>query len=345
MHTLYREIQEQPGILAALLEREAGAARNLAEQLRRFQPRFAMIVARGTSDNAAIYGKYLLESFAGLPVALAAPSLYTLYGRPPRLEQALVIGISQSGQSPDLVEVMQEAHRQGALTVAVVNERQSPLAAGADHVLWCGAGKEVAVAATKSFTAQQLLLALLTAEWSGALELSQSLSAVPDAAAGALKLDAGMRDLAHRWRDLGSCLVLARGYAYATAMEVALKIKETSYVMADAYSGADFLHGPIAVVDPGFPALLLGASGPAMEGMHELAIMLRERAADTAAVTNDPTLAASVGTAFALDEVASEALAPISLAVAGQLLAYHLAVAKGYDPDQPRGLRKVTSTR
>jgi glucosamine--fructose-6-phosphate aminotransferase (isomerizing) len=345
MHTLYKEIQEQPGILAALLEREAEPARELAERLRQYQPRFAMIVARGTSDNAAVYGKYLLESFAGLSVALAAPSLYTLYGRPPRLEQALVIGISQSGQSPDLVEVMREAGRQGALTVAVVNERESPLAECAGHVLWCGAGKEVAVAATKSFTAQQLLLALLTAEWSGAPELTKSLSAVPDAVSGALKLDAGMRDLAQRWRDLGSCLVLARGYAYAAAMEVALKIKETSYVMADAYSGADFLHGPIAVIEPGFPALLLGASGPAMGGMNELAIKLRDRAADTAAVTNDSTLAASVGTAFRLDEVAGEALAPISLAVAGQLLAYHLAVAKGYDPDQPRGLRKVTNTR
>jgi len=345
MHTLYREIQEQPAILSALLEREAEPARLLAEKLRQYQPRLAMIVARGTSDNAAIYGKYLLESFAGLPVALAAPSLYTLYGRPPRLEHALVIGVSQSGQSPDLVEVMHEARRQGALTVAVVNERQSPLAEGADHVLWCGAGKEVAVAATKSFTSQQLLMALLAAEWSGAPELTESLSAVPAAAAGALKLDGGMRDLAHRWRDLGSCLVLARGYAYAAALEVALKIKETSYLMADAYSGADFLHGPIAVIEPGFPALLLGASGPAMEGMNDLAITLRDRGADTAAITNDPALAASVDTAFSLNEVASEALAPISLAVAGQLLAYHLAVAKGYDPDQPRGLRKVTSTR
>ncbi|HVA92928.1 MAG TPA: SIS domain-containing protein [Chloroflexota bacterium] len=345
MHILYQEIQEQPGILQALLAREAAPARALAERLRDYQPRFAMIVARGTSDNAAMYGKYLLESFAGLPVALAAPSLYTLYARPPRLEQALVIGISQSGQSPDLVAVMREARRQGALTVAVVNERESPMAEVADHVLWCGAGTERAVAASKSFTAQQLLLALLTAEWSGAPELAASLSSVPQAVAGALTLDAGLGDLAHRWRDMGSCLVLARGYAYAAAMEVALKIKETSYVMADAYSGADFLHGPIAVVEPGFPVLLLGASGPTVGGMCDLAITLRDRGADTVTVTNDPTLAGAAGAAFRLTDVAGEALAPISLAAAGQLLAYHLAVAKGYDPDQPRGLRKVTNTR
>ncbi|MGH2346468.1 MAG: SIS domain-containing protein, partial [Chloroflexota bacterium] len=152
MHVLDAEIHEQPDILRALLGREAVGARTIARRLREYQPRFAMLVARGTSDNAAVYGKYLLESYTRLSTALAAPSLYTLYGRPPRLEQALVIGVSQSGQSPDLVAVMEEARKQGALTVAVVNVRQSPLAEAADHVLWCGAGLEQAVAATKSYT-------------------------------------------------------------------------------------------------------------------------------------------------------------------------------------------------
>lgn len=345
MHIFYQEIFEQPAILDALLQRELDAVRTLAARLRQYQPRFGMIVARGTSDNAGIYGKYLLESFAGLPIALAAPSLYTLYGKPPRLEQSLVIGVSQSGQSADLVAVMEEARRQGALTVAVVNERESPLAGIADHVLWCGAGKERAVAASKSFTAQQLLLALLAAEWSDAPALTRALAGVPAAVEGALRLDGGLRDLATRWHAFDHCLVLARGYVYAAALEVALKIKETSYAMADAYSGADFLHGPIAVVEPGFPVLLLGASGPVAGDMRSLAATLRERGADTAAVTDDPGLAEAAVTAFPLNHLAGEALSPISLAVAGQLLAYHLAVAKGYDPDQPRGLRKVTITR
>src|SRR6185312_6271723 len=172
MHILAAEIREQPEILRALISREAEAVRRIAGRLREFEPRFAMIVARGTSDNAAVYGKYLLESFARLPTALAAPSLYTLYDAPPALERSVVIGVSQSGQSPDLVAVMDEARKQGALTVAMVNVLQSPLAESAEHVLWCGAGVERAVAATKSFTAQQLLLALLVAEWSGASRLA-----------------------------------------------------------------------------------------------------------------------------------------------------------------------------
>jgi glucosamine--fructose-6-phosphate aminotransferase (isomerizing) len=345
MHILDAEIHEQPDVLRALLGREAEGARTIARRLREYQPRFAMLVARGTSDNAAVYAKYLLESFTQLPTALAAPSLYTLYGKPPRLEQSLVIGVSQSGQSPDLVAVMEEARKQGALTVAVVNVRQSPLAEAADHMLWCGAGIEQAVAATKSFTAQQLLLALLVAEWSGDAGLTEALPAVPDAVTSALALGDRLVDLAGRWRSMETCAVLARGYAYAAALEVALKIKETSYLPADAYSGADFLHGPIAMIEPGFPTLLLSASGPTGAGMRDLALTLRERYADTVAVTDDATLADAVGTALTLPAPASEALAPISLVVAGQLLAYHLAVAKGYDPDQPRGLHKVTITR
>ncbi len=343
-HVLAGEILEQPEILRTLLGRETEAARRIAGRLREFEPGFAMIVARGTSDNAAVYGKYLLESFARLPTALAAPSLYTLYNRPPSLEHGLVLGISQSGQSPDLVAVMNEARKQGAMTVAVVNVRQSPLAETANHVLWCGAGVERAVAATKSFTAQQLLLALLVAEWSGAVGLAGALSAVPGEVTNALSLSDGLGELATRWRGMDTCAVLGRGYAYAAALETALKIKETSYVPADAYSGADFLHGPIAIVDPGFPAILVGAAGPAVPGMRDLARTLRERGADTVAITDDPDLATEVGAPFALPRSADEALAPISLVVAGQLLAYHLAVAKGFDPDAPRGLHKVTIT-
>jgi glucosamine--fructose-6-phosphate aminotransferase (isomerizing) len=343
-HILAGEIREQPEILRALIGRETAAVGRIASTLREFEPRFAMIVARGTSDNAAVYGKYLLESFARLPTALAAPSLYTLYGTPPSLAHSLVIGVSQSGQSPDLVAVMNEARKQGALTIAVVNVPQSPLADAADHVLWCGAGIERAVAATKSFTAQQLLLALLVAEWSGASELMAALAAVPDEVTNALGLSAGLGELAARWHGMDTCAVLARGYSYAAALEIALKIKETSYVPADAYSGADFLHGPIAIVEPGFPAILVGAAGPTIAGMRELARTLRDRGADTVAVTDDSDLAAEVGTRFVLPRSAHEASAPISMVVAGQLLAYHLAVAKGFDPDAPRGLNKVTIT-
>jgi glucosamine--fructose-6-phosphate aminotransferase (isomerizing) len=342
---LLREIHEQPQVLTALLEREAPTVARLAAAIRQRDLPVAMLVARGTSDNAAVYGKYVLESLARLPVALAAPSLYTLYDRPPHLDRALVIGISQSGQSPDLVAVLEEARRQGGLTVAVVNERSSPLAESADHVLWCGAGAERAVAASKSYTAQLLLLAMLAGALGHAPAFSAALSGVPAAVESALALDERLQRLATRWQQMDRCVVLARGYAYATALETALKIKETSYVVADAYSGADFLHGPIAVVDPDLPVLLFGAAGPTIPVLEELTVTLRDRGAALAAVTDDPALASLVDVPLLLRPGGEEALSPISQAVAGQLLAYHLAVAKGYDPDQPRGLRKVTSTR
>ncbi|HWE62957.1 MAG TPA: SIS domain-containing protein [Chloroflexota bacterium] len=344
MHTLYREIHQQPAILAAALERERAAVQRLAEALAARQLPLAMIVARGTSDHAAVYGKYLLESLASLPVALAAPSLYTLYKRPPRLDQAFVIAISQSGQSPDLVAVLTEAKRQGALTAALVNERDSPLAATAEHVLWCGSGVERAVAATKSYTAQLFLLAMLVAAITGDERLHAGLAGVPAAVSVALALDRRIHDIAVEQKEMDRCVVLARGYAYATALEVALKIKETSYVVADAYSGADFLHGPIAVIDPGFPALLFAADGPALPGILDLARLLQARRAFTIAVTDDARLAGAVERPLLLPTKQQEELAPIVQIVVGQLFAYHLSVAKGYDPDQPRGLRKVTIT-
>lgn len=344
MHILYREIHEQPRVLSSVLERERAAVQRLASAIASRSLPFAMLVARGTSDNAAVYGKYLLESLAQLPVALAAPSLYTLYKKPPRLDHALVVAVSQSGQSPDLVAVLTEAKRQGALTAALVNVRESPLAATAEHVLWCGTGPERAVAATKSYTAQLLLLAMLAAELSNSQELRSGLVGVPAAVSATLALDSRLHALAEEERGLDRCVVLARGYAYTAALEVALKIKETSYVVADAYSGADFLHGPIAVIDPGFPVFLLAASGPTLPSMLDLARLLRGRRALTIGITDDTQLAATVDRPFQLPAGQPEMLAPISQVVAGQLFAYHLAVAKGYDPDQPRGLRKVTIT-
>ena len=342
---LYDEIHEQPDVLAATLAREAPAVAALAEAIVARQPALALIVARGTSDNAAVYGKYLVESFARLPVALAAPSLYTLYERPPRLDRAVVLAVSQSGRSPDLLAVLEEARRQGGVTAAIVNDRESPLAAAAEHVLWCGAGVERAVAASKSYTAQLLLLAMLAARLSGDAALQAGLPGVPDGVRAALALDERVGELARTQASIDRLVLLARGFAYATALETALKVKETGYVVADAYSGADFLHGPIAVIDPGFPAFLFASRGPTLPGMRELARVLGERGATTFALTDDAELAAAVNTGLLLDPGVPEALAPIAQVAAGQLFAYHLAIARGYDPDQPRGLRKVTSTR
>jgi glucosamine--fructose-6-phosphate aminotransferase (isomerizing) len=186
---------------------------------------------------------------------------------------------------------------------------------------------------------------MLAAALAGEQTLKDALGGVPAAVERALGLDAAMKALAERWRGVDSCVMLARGYGYATALEVALKIKETSYVVADAYSSADFLHGPIAVIERGFPALLFGAAGPTMQGLRELATTLQARGADLAVLADDEDLLALAGTPLHLRADLSEPLTPIAQVVAGQLLAYHLAVAKGYDPDAPRGLRKVTATR
>ena len=222
------EIREQPALLAGILTREQPAVHRLARSLRQRRPPFAMIVARGTSDNAAVYGKYVLESLARLPVALAAPSLYTLYNAPPDLSSSCVLALSQSGQSPDLVAVLTEARRQGALTAAVVNQQESPLAEAAEHVLWCGAGLERTVAATKSYTAELLLLAMLAIALAEDANLAAQLPAVPKAVASVLHLEDQIASLATAWRSIDRCVVLGRGYAFATALECSARAMSSS---------------------------------------------------------------------------------------------------------------------
>ena len=345
---LSHEIHEQPEVLARLLDELAGAAAQVAAAVRARDVRYAVIAARGTSDNAARYAKYLFGATNRLPVALATPSLFSIYHTPPRLRDALVLGVSQSGQSPDIVAVVEEGRRQGALTVAVTNAPVSPLAQAADHVLPLDAGEERAVAATKTYTAQLAALALLAVQLAGDAEREERLSAlrsVPEAMEKTLALEEPIALAAQRYAYATECLVLGRGYNYATAFEIALKLKELTYVVAQAYSSADFRHGPVAIVERGFPAVVIAPQGAVYPDVLALTRELTAREAELIVISGQDEALQLARTPLRLPVVLPEWLSPFTCVVPGQLLALHVTLAKGYDPDHPRGLKKVTETR
>ena len=336
---LRAEIGEQPDVLARLLVREGARVRRIARALSRRDLRFVLVAARGTSDNAARYAQYALGLTCRLPVALAGPSLVTLYDAPPRLKGALVVGISQSGRSPDVVETVASARREGSPTLAIVNDTESPLARAAEEVIPLHAGVERSVAATKTYTAQLLAVALLSAGLSGARRHAEGLGALPDAVAETLGTEAAARRAAARLADAARLVVLSRGLNYPTAHEIALKLKELALLEAEALSGADFRHGPIALAGPKLPAIVVSPPGSATGAdLDALSAELRRR--------GSPVLAIGPSGRGALPVPRlPELLSPIVSVVPGQLLALHAARARGLDPDAPRGLTKVTETR
>ena len=330
--------------MARLLERGREAVEQAAEKIRKFDPMFAVLAARGSSDNAARYAQYLLGAHARLAVSLATPALFTLYDTPPKMQRALVVSISQSGQSPDIIAVVEEAGKQGALTVALTNDPKSPLAQASACCLPLHAGEERAVAASKTYTNQLLGLAMLATALGENKSRWHELMAVPGWAHRAL--DEGAANAAAAaapFVNADRCAVLGRGFNYATAFEIALKIKETSRVTAEPYSPADFRHGPVAMAAPGFPALLVAPSGPTFADMTAAAELLHERGCRMVWISDreEPRARARL----ALPPGVPEWLTPIVGALPGQLLALELARARGLDPDKPWGLTKVTQTR
>ena len=341
---LLREIDEQPGALARLLAMRRHDVREVAARIRAFDPAWVVIAARGTSDNAARYAQYVFGAFNRLSVALAVPSLFTLYNAPPQLGRALTIGISQSGQSPDVVAVIEEARRQGGVTLAITNDATSPLAA-AEHNLLLASGTEHAVAATKTYTNQLLLLAMLSVELAGDERRGAELELVPQAVEAALGACDGIAEVAMHYMNAGRFLVLGRGFNYCTAFEIALKMKETSYVLAEPYSPADLLHGPVAMLDYGFPVVLVATAGHASDDVGALQAVLDGRGARTIAFSDRDDVLARATSGIRLSPGVPEWLSPIVTVVPGQMWARALAMAKGLDSDRPRGLQKVTLTR
>ena len=340
---LETEIAEQPEVIRGLLENERRNVEAIAGQVRG-QFDYILVAARGSSDNAARYAQYQFGVHNQIQVALATPSLFTLYRRPPRLAGALVVGISQSGQSPDIVAVIAEARRQGRPTIAITNRIGSPLAAAAGHVINLRAGEERAVAATKTYTASLAALALLSSLLADDGELLAQLQNLPGWMEQAIDLLKPLLARVERYRYLDRCAVIGRGYNYATAFEIALKVKELTRVVAEPYSSADFRHGPIAMARDGFPVMVIAPGGAVEEDMRGLAADLRKLEAELVVISDDQALLEQAHLALPLPGGLPEWLSPLVAVIPGQLFGLALAQAKGFDPDQPAGLKKVTET-
>ncbi len=339
------DIAEQPAGYDRLLSAEhAGAIARVAAVIAERRPRHVVFTARGTSDHAALYAAYLTEIRLGISAGLASPSTITVFGARPDLSDALVVGVSQSGGSPDLAEVLRVARDSGALTLAVTNNPDSPLVRTAELSVDIAAGHERAVAATKTYTAELLALLMLVEgirAGDGELPAEEraALARLPELAERTLSDDT-QAQLAPRYRFAARLVTTGRGYAYPTAREAALKLMETSYLPALAFSGADLLHGPLAMTDPNVPVLAVVGSGPGGQSMREVLPRLGERRADVVVVGSAEVEATA---RMAVPEV-DERYAPLLDILPLQRLALALALARGEDPDAPRGLKKVTAT-
>jgi glucosamine--fructose-6-phosphate aminotransferase (isomerizing) len=352
MSKMLDEIRQQPVALERTLRGELRAVRQLKKVLSERPPRMIVLVARGTSDNAAQFGRYLFEITTGVPTSLAAASILTLYRAPVNLTDALVIAISQSGESTDTNVVLGEARKSGALTVGITNEADSTLAKIAEHVFLVRAGREKSVAATKTYTGQLLSMYLVAHALDARISLDD-VRALPELAEQALGLEPAIEDLAGRYRFMDHAVVIGRGLNYSNAFEFALKLMETCYVVAERFSSADLLHGPIAMVEQSFPAFLFTPPGVTWPGLREVLTKLQQLKAETLIVTDESNREAAHSGARSIVIPArlgrksypvEELYTPIPYVIPAQLFAAKLAVEKGLDPDAPRTLQKVTRT-
>jgi glutamine---fructose-6-phosphate transaminase (isomerizing) len=339
--TLWQEINEQPETLRRVVSDNTAAATTIARHIRNAAPTSIVIAARGTSDNAARYAQYVWGARNRFNVALTTPSLFSLYKSPPDLDGALVVALSQSGESPDLVAVLDEARTQQRLTLAITNRPDSPLAEAADLCLEIGAGEERSIAATKTYTAQLAAVALLSVALDGD---RGSLDGVQSDVETVLADSDRIAEAASMFVDTDAAAVLGRGFNHSTAFEWALKLQELTYVLAHPFSAADFVHGPLALVSSGFPVLAVAPTGVPHKRVHSLLERLTTvLGSRLAAISNDERTLALADAPISIPP-GSEWLTPIVAAVAAQVFTYHLAVTKGLDPDSPRTINKVTKT-
>lgn len=343
--SLFDEIFEQPARLSHLLDQQRSVIEKIAREIRDRNVDFVFLAARGTSDNAGRYANYVWGALNQLPLALATPSLFTYYNQPPVLKNALVVGVSQSGQSPDIVSVLAEGRKQGAMTMAITNDPASPLATQAEMVLDTVAGPENAIAATKTYTSQLVAIALLAVELRGERRLADELARVPELVQETLILDSAIESAAQRYRYMSQCVVLGRGYNYATAYEWALKLKELAYVVAEPYSSADFQHGPVAIVSHGFPVLAVVPDGAVFDDVLKLlAALVGDHQAEVLVISNRKRALDLAQTPVRLPSDLPEWLSPVVSIVPAQLFSYYLTRAMGYDTESPRRLSKITRT-
>lgn len=344
MSFLYQEINEQPQVLQRLLTAESETIQQIARVIRDFSPTFVMIAARGTSDNAARYAQYLLGIEAGLPVALATPSVFTLYDAAPNLNRALVIGISQSGGSHDIRRVVESARQQGALTIAITNNPDSALAQAAAHHIALHCGEEIAVAATKTYTAELAAIAMLVSTLLDSSEHQESLTRIPALVSQTLDMAATISGWVERYRYAERIACIGRGYNYSTAFEISLKIKELCYITSEEYSEADFRHGPIAIIQPGFPVIIVAPHGKTLDLQVDLLNKLKDKQAECLVISNAEATRPYAHKMLTLPSDLPEWLSPICAVVPGQCFAMQMALSKGHSVDTPQGLQKVTLT-
>jgi len=341
MSMMLQEIAEQPAALERTIAAENAKVTALGDRIRQSDIDLIVLVARGSSDNAALFGRYLLEITTGLPVSLSAPSVFTLYGAKLRLDRALVVGVSQSGEGTDINFVLESAKASGALTVGITNEPGSSMSKIADETLLIHAGRERSVAATKTYTGQMLFFYMLAAAIG---DRRLDFHRIPEFAEQALKLAPEVKDAVQRYAFMENCVVVGRGLNYGNSYELALKLMETCYVVAERFSSADFFHGPLAIVERRFPVILFGPTGMTQKSSVELLDRLHELHADSFSITNDTEIAKRSTRSLMMPGEIDEILSPIPFIIPAQLFAAYLAEEKGLNPDAPRSLAKVTQT-
>ncbi|HEY8390147.1 MAG TPA: SIS domain-containing protein [Clostridia bacterium] len=345
MTIMESEIFQQSDVLKNCLNYNKQTLNDLVKTLKEKNIENVVVAARGSSDNASNYFKYVFESLAGLPVALAAPSINTLYNTKLSLKHSLVIGVSQSGAAEDVMAVINNAKESGAVTVCITNNLESKMAKLADFHLYCNADKERSVAATKTFTSQMYLLANLAAYYAENEEVKAELESVPENLNKIFALKENIAVLSEKYKNMSSLIVLARGTNYAIAQETALKIQETTYINARAYAASDFHHGPFAIVDDKSTVMLIAPKGLSQNDMVEMKDKLLGVDAKVIVMTNDQTIAQGATDTMLLPVEGSDYVMPFYNVVASQLWACYMSVARGLNPDAPRGLKKVTITK
>jgi glutamine---fructose-6-phosphate transaminase (isomerizing) len=351
MSKMLEETRDQPEALSQTLSGGIASVEELRGHFRKRRPRLIVLVARGTSDNAAQFGRYLIEITTRIPVSLAAPSILTLYGCPVDLHDVVVIGISQSGESTDTNAVLEDARKQGATTIGITNDKASAMAGIVEFPLLIGAGAEISVAATKTYTCQLLALYLVAYALNGGIELEQ-LRKIPEWVSGVLKLEEDIEALVERYFFMTRAVTVGRGLNYANALEFGLKLMETCYVVAERFSAADLMHGPIALVERAFPVFVFAPAGVTWPSMACVLDRLQELKAETLVIT-DPRNTGARDKAARVIEIPEapgpgaspeDLYTPIPYIVPSQLFAAHLAALKGLNPDMPRTLHKITRT-
>ena len=345
MTQMWMEILEQPVALERCYKKNSSVIREIIQAIKSRNVTQVVLAARGTSDHAAVYGKYVIELLLGIPVSLAASSIFTIYQGNMNFSNCLVIGVSQSGKAADVLEVLRNARKSGAVTVGITNNAESEIALESEFFLNCEAGVEKSVAATKSFGTQIFLLANLAAEWAENKDMQKEIYQIPERLSQAFEVSDAIECKVERYRFMNECFVLARGINYAISLEAALKIQETTYVRAKAFATSDFQHGPIAMIDRDIPVLIFAPDGPSLKDVTGMIGKMRNEQIETIIISNRSDILDMGTTAFRIPETSNDIIWPFFNMVVAQMFACKLALAKGMNPDSPRGLNKVTVTK